>query len=375
MTRSQTQPGDIGDLVFHLESTAIQTSLHVAYCTTNSCLEHPNSEGAPIAEQYCDTGVCGDGCLRRWPDLSGYIPPGGFSPPEYTIGRNFGQDDAEKPCYISNGINGKPSVKGGAPYGDFDQDKYLEMQTSDIIALSQDFSIFLLCKPINQTANGVWSYFGLATSKLRHDVSNNSLNIRIDGTSSAAQLTQANAVALDAWQLIEIHRDSGDMLTSYIDLQDVTNGPITRSGTMRIGYLFSDFKTTGSGAMYGEIAAFLVYDRKLNTTEVATVRSHLNDEFCLGFTLAEDGQLLSDYSKWLTYNKNTSQLIVDTRQLEGQAVTSVTVYDLSGRQVHQYQSSEPQVELLTLSMKALEQICVVKVTTTKRTFVGKVYLH
>jgi len=278
-------PTNISDLVFFVESIAIDINLHVANCNTTACLSHPNSEQAPIEEQYCDATSCSDGCVRRWQDQSSYIPSGGFNPPEYTQGRNFGQDDSEKPCYIPNGINGKPSIQGGPPYGGFVQDKYLELKVSDIISLAQDFSIFLLCKPIDQSATGNWSYFGQATSRLQHNTSNNSLQMRIDGSTSIAQITNNNAVALDEWQLIEIHRDEFDILTTYIDLQDVTPGVITRSGTARIGYLLSNFKTTGNLAMYGEVATFIIYNRGLESSEIEDVRKYINEVYELGLCI------------------------------------------------------------------------------------------
>lgn len=294
---AQFNPKDVSNLVFFVESANIDTGNHVATCESNFCLTHPNSESAIITEQYCDvTDSCAEGCVRRWIDQSDYVPGGGFNPPEYTNGRNFGQDDSEKACYISNCINGKPCVRGGPAYGDdgmgnykFKQDKYLEIEGSDAISLPGEFSIFLLAKPIDQTATGDWSYFGLAAHYVTHKVSNNSIKLRVGNTvppSPVVTITTANAVQLNTWQLIEIHRDLSGNITSFINGVDTSVGGVNAgTGTFKVGYLLSNFKTghtNGSISMHGDVAGFLIYDKKTSSTENNSIRNYFDSNYLGG---------------------------------------------------------------------------------------------
>ena len=91
----QQHPTTHNNLVFFVESNTISNTNHIAFCESDFCLNHPNSEGAIITEQYCDvSNSCSEGCVRRWIDQSSYTPSGGFNPPEYSNGRNFGQDES-----------------------------------------------------------------------------------------------------------------------------------------------------------------------------------------------------------------------------------------------------------------------------------------
>ncbi len=300
-THAQFVPSDVSDMVFFVESADLSTTNHVATCETDFCLNHPNSESAIITEQYCDvTNSCGNGCVRRWLDQSSYVPSGGFNPPEYTSGRNFGQDDKEKPCFIPNAINGHPSIKGGGAYGDlgdidgdgdtdyeFPQDKYLEIEGSDIISLSGAFSIFLLAKPIDQTSTGDWFYFGQAASFAKHRVSNNTIAFRVNPNPQVIVNTP-NAIQMDTWQLIEIHRDASNNVTSFVNGVDTSvSGANTGSGTFRIGYLLSVFKTgisNGVVSMHGEVASFLVYNKQTSSSENSNIRDYFDQNY-LGNTL------------------------------------------------------------------------------------------
>lgn len=294
---SQFHPTDLSDLVFFVESKDIVINDHVAFCETNACLNHPNSEGASIIEQYCDvSNSCAEGCVRRWLDQSDYVPSGGFNSPEYTSGRNFGQDDSEKPCYISDCINGNPCVRGGGPYGSFTQDKYLEIQIADFVNLPDEFSIFLLAKPIDQTSTGDWFYFGQSNSFLRHDVANNKLRLRVPGN-LVTSISPDNSIQLDTWQLIEIHRDATNKVTTYVNANEVSLNNVILPGNFTIGYLFSNFKTTGifnATAMYGDIAGFLVYDRKTIASENETIRDYFNQHYLGGALDTEEYQYQSD---------------------------------------------------------------------------------
>ncbi|MDO5977959.1 hypothetical protein [Flavivirga spongiicola] len=288
---AQFKPKDVSDLVFFVESANISESHHVATCESDFCLNHPNSESAIITEQYCDvSNSCGEGCVRRWLDQSDYMPSGGFNPPEYTSGRNFGQDDKEKPCYISNCINGKPCMRGGPAYGDdgmgnykFKQDKYLEIEGADAISLTGAFSVFLLAKPADQTTTGDWSYFGLGAHYVTHKVSNNTIKLRVGNTvppSPVVTITTPNAVLLNQWQLIEIHRDVSGNITSFINGVDTSvAGANSGIGTFKIGYLLSNFKTEASHgivSMHGDVASFLIYNKKTSDSENINLRAYFD---------------------------------------------------------------------------------------------------
>lgn len=364
--RSQTLPTDIDDLVFFLESIAIDPELHVAYCETEECFLDEATETAPIDEQYCDGASCGNGCVRRWPDQSDYDPPAGFNPPEYTIGRNFGQDDHEKPCYIPEGINGQPSVKGGAPYGDFTQDKYLETQVSDIITAAEDFSVFLLCKPIDQEETGDWFYFGQATSFLRHKVSNNALNLRINGDSPVMPITNEEAMTLDEWQLVEIHRDASSDITCFIDAYDRTvDGGANASGTFRVGYLFSNFKTTGDVAMYGEVASFIIYNRKLDDDETWGVREYLDSVYSLDLTplSVQEEELSSAFQ--VTYNRFESAISINSLENNQAEIKHVNVYDLSGKVIINQPVNTSGQTNLSLPVQVKNQLLIVEIQTSE----------
>lgn len=310
---AQTNPVDVSDLEFFVESDYITSSLHVATCESNFCLTHPNSENAPIIDQYCDvTNSCGEGCVRRWIDKSNYTPSGGFNLPEYFNGRNFGQDDSEKPCYISTCTpNGMPCVRGGGPYGSFEQDKYLEIQISDFINLSGPFSIFLLAKPIDQSANGNWSYFGQSSSFLRHNVSSDNLQLRVPGN-FVTSISTSNSIQLDQWQIIEVHRDATNKITVYIDGVDrTTSSSIILPGTFQIGYLFSNFKTKGlfdQSAMYGDIAAFAVFSKLTTLMENEGIREYLTSKY-IG-TLGNDDVARSDLDIHIIENPFTDKIIL-----------------------------------------------------------------
>ena len=284
---AQFHPTDVSDLSFFVESSTIDENLHIANCNSNFCLNHPNSESAIISEQYCDTdNSCSEGCVRRWIDQSSYMPAGGFNPPEFANGRNFGQDDAEKACYISNCINGKPCVRGGGAYGGFSQDKYLEIEGADVINLPNDFSIFLLAKPIDQSATGDWFYFGQASHYARHRVSNNTMILNVGNNGSPqTTITTPGAIQINQWQLIEIHRDNSNNITTFINgVETSVVGSNTGSGNFKIGYLLSVFKTgTSNGvvSMHGDVAGFLVYNKKTDAIENGDIRSYFFTNYIL----------------------------------------------------------------------------------------------
>ncbi len=328
--RAQFMPEDLDTLVFFVQSIDIDTNLHVAHCADSFCFNHPNTEQAPIDEQYCDITACPDGCVRRWIDRSDYVPANGFNPPEYTHGRNFGQDDHEKPCYIPDCLNGQPCVRGGAPYGVFYQDKTIENQVSDIMTLDNAFSIFLLCKPIDQTATGNWYYFGQAHSNLQHKVSNNSLQFHMNGPSPVVQISPDNSVHLNEWQLIEIHRSADDTVTCVINGVDVTNVIHVNGTNFRLGYLFSNFKTQGDLGMYGDVASMIVYEGALTEDNKDSVRTYLDNIYNYsGIAGLETGVLEAGT---VGISPNPFKEVVNVHfSLQKNVPVTVSVTDLSGR--------------------------------------------
>ncbi len=367
---AQFNPKDVSDLAFFVESNAINTTNHIAFCETNDCLNEANTEGAAIADQYCDvTNDCGEGCVRRWIDQSSYIPGTGFNPPEYTNGRNFGQDDSVKPCYISNCINGKPCIRGGGgvPFAtDYtSQDKYLEIQISDFINLTGEFSIFLLARPVAQ--NEDWDYFGQSTDYFRHRYQTNYLQLRIH-PNTVYRVTPDNSVTLNEWQLIEVHRDALNKITVYINGVDKTNVPsvsmpdIVLPGTFTIGYLFSAFKTnskTGDEkSMHGDIAGFLVYDKLTSSLENNNIRSYFNTNY-LGNVLHTNANKFLKPSIELYPNPTTESIQLKVKKSLNQDFQNKIpyVYDALGKKLNvQIDKSESVDEIqFRINLKNISQ--------------------
>ncbi len=346
---AQFNPKDLNDLVFFVESTNLSTTHHIATCESDFCLNHSNTEGAVITEQYCDvTNDCDEGCVRRWIDQSNYIENSAgdaptFNPPEYTNGRNFGQDDSVKPCYISDCINGKPCIRGGGgvPFATdgTEQDKYLEIQIKDFVKLTGAFSIFLLAKPITQSED--WDYFGQSNSYFRHRVADNYLQLRVPGN-SVWRVTPNNSVVLNTWQIIEVHRDASNIITVYINGVDTTNSSsINLAGDFTIGYLLSAFKTdakTGlEKSMHGDVAGFLVYNRKTSATENDDIRTYFDTNY-LGNVLshskvATTPQKLKLHANPIKNNKAVIQVGHKTNNLDHMDQFAPVVYNVLGEEI------------------------------------------
>ncbi len=342
---AQFNPKDVSDLMFFVESTNLSTSHHIATCESNFCLNHSNTEGAIITEQYCDvTNDCSEGCVRRWIDQSNYTQnsvgdPPIFNPPEYTNGRNFGQDDSVKPCYINDCINGKPCVRGGGGVAyatDYSaQDKYLEIQIKDFVYLTGEFSIFLLAKPIAQTED--WDYFGQSVSYFRHRVADNYLQLRVPGN-SVWRVTPNNSVTLNTWQLIEVHRDASNKITIYINGIDKTNSSnINLAGTFTIGYLLSAFKTnakTGEEkSMHGDVAAFLIYNKKTSSIENNDIREYFDTNY-LGNVLSVKNDKISNKIDVFP-NPMTDEVTIKVNNTDENFYENETpiIYDVLGKKI------------------------------------------
>ncbi len=267
-------PAALADLRFYIQSTVFEDEAtrarSIATCNTEACFTVGN--GAPIEQQYCDTTQFPGGCIRRWDDLSGYLPLGGFRPPEWVRGRNFGQDDLEKPLFVSDCVNGHPCARGGtgaqAPDGSpLPQNFSFEIEVEHAMSLPGAFSIFHLVRPVVQAED--YQYFGL--NGLIHLVADDSLAYRTSATT--VRLTGADAVTNGAWQLLEIHRDAEGRLSAFINGTDVTWNTPLATGDAAAGNYLSRFK--GDSPMLGDLAAHLAFARHLEEQEILDIRAYL----------------------------------------------------------------------------------------------------
>ncbi len=255
-------PREIDGLAFLVESTH---GLQVATCSSLDCFDA--GENAPLDRQYCDTEVFPDGCLRRWVDQSSYRPARGFEPPEHLSGRDFGQDDRDKPGIVLECLNGHPCIRGGR--GSV-QERSLEIEPKQEVGpIHDDFSLFLLARPVTQGSDFV--YFGFAGTELTHLVKSNALKLRIDFRRPTV-ITAQEAVTLDQWHLIEVHRDIHSKIRVYIDGWDATAGEPVLAGNMFFRFLLS---VSRGRAMYGDVAALAIYQNELD----GPLRRRIRDYF------------------------------------------------------------------------------------------------
>ena len=258
---SSFHPSEIDGLVFFVESTH---GLQVATCSSLDCFDA--GENAPLNRQYCDTEIFPDGCLRRWVDQSTYRPARGFKPPEHISGRDFGQDDRDKPGVVLDCLNGHPCVRGGR--GSV-QERSLETEPKQEVGpIHEDFSIFLLARPIAQSSDFV--YFGFAGTELTHLVKSNALKLRIDFRRPTV-ITARESISLDQWHLIEIHRDTHSKIRAYVDGWDATIGEPVLAGNMYFRFLLS---VSRGRAMHGDVAALSIYRNKLDGPQRRQVRDY-----------------------------------------------------------------------------------------------------
>ena len=215
---------------------------------------------------YCDLNIFPDGCVRRWEDQSGYT--GGS-----VVGREFGQDDAEKPGLILDCLAGQPCVRGGfaSESPNWSQDLGLEIELPDAISnLNGALSVYLLARPVTQSS--AYSYMGSEDTHLEHDITNDSLKLRIGG-GTATTVTTSGAITNGVFQLVEIHRDASDAITILVNGADITFGTPVLAGGFDFRFLFSKSR---NDYMVGDLAAALVADRALTTTEQEQVRNYFH---------------------------------------------------------------------------------------------------
>ena len=261
-------PTDLSEVDFFVET---RQGLTVATCNTQDCLEA--GDNVPLAQQYCDTSQFPNGCIRRWEDQSAYVPPVPFEAPEWTAGRDHGQDDIDKPGLILDCLNGRPCLRAG-----FGAEQYrgFEVEPNQHIGpTSGAFSVYVLAKPAVQAET--FYYLGFAGSELLHYIEDDSLRMRV-GFGSQIPLTGPDAVPLGGWHLIEVHRGADDSVTTLVDGYDLTQGDPVVAGNFYFRFLLTVSRDKG---LIGDLAAALVATGELTPTEQADLRQYFADVYGL----------------------------------------------------------------------------------------------
>ncbi len=276
-------PTQLDNLGFFVESNH---GLQIATCNTQECFDA--DAGEPLVLQYCDTDRFPDGCVRRWEDQSGYDPPAGFDDPEWTAGRDFGQDDHTKPGQVLGCLSGLPCVRGGVAFPPDTEDLTFEVEIEhELNAVSGPFSVFLLARPVPQAAT--YSFFGSSGNNLQHNVGDDSLIFNLGGL---VTLTGPGAVTVGRWQLLEVHRDAAGGLSGFVDGVDVTAGSPSRSGAYRFRFLLSVSRLE---SMHGDVAACLVVTDPLTLQEKLDLRNYFSEVYdYLGISGSIAGSVWND---------------------------------------------------------------------------------
>eukprot|EP01083_Nonionella_stella_P301518 1034854_1 len=261
---STFNPKQLPDLLFFIESVH---GISIANCNNATC--DTSGDLAPLALQFCNLEIFPFGCIRRWEDQSTYDGTTlghPFEPPEWTHGRDFGQDDHEKPGYIPNCINGLPCARGCQNTTRFPQNCSFEIEYFNTFTLNHDLSIFHLARQVPQPLDN--QLFGIRG--LKHNVNNLALEIPLPDI----QVTRDGAMPFNKWALIELHRDTNYTITCFINRTDVNVSPLrTTTNGISTGHYLSRYK--GAAASFGDFAASIVYNRSLNQTERNLVLDYL----------------------------------------------------------------------------------------------------
>lgn len=261
-------PTDLPGLELYVESRA---GLSVATCGTETCRQA--GENVTLEDQYCDTDTFPFGCVRRWQDQSTFFPSQPFEPPEWIAGRDFGQDDLDKPGFIPNCVNGRPCVRGGV--GET-QLRGFEIEPNQPVGpMTGPFSFYVLAKPISQVDD--YYYAGFAGSELIHVVNENSLFLRL-GFGPKIRLTDRRSVDLNRWQLIEVHRDAADRLTTLVNGYDVSRQHVSATADFWFRFLMT---VSRGRAFLGDMAATMVVRGALPEADRQQVRDYFADVYAL----------------------------------------------------------------------------------------------
>lgn len=307
------EPDDFGPLELYFISTDFGPQA-IATCSTQACYDEPFTEIADISRVYCDTtpgaisgavGYAPEGCVRWWEDQGDHdcgLCGTGEQSDEWIRGHKHGQDDLQKPAYVSSCLHGEPCARipTVADLGpNATQIACLELETNDTVRVDGDFSLFFLAAPRDQPAD--WWYFGTSNNGLLHSVADDSLYFRADAT-QLFQLSTPGAMPPIGWHLIEVHRDTAGRFEVRIDGRDRTLPDLpANSASYFHRYLGAQNCNGTSEGMVGDIATFLLYSRRLGSDESRQVREYLDDLF--QFTrFFSDGFESGDLAGWSSHS-------------------------------------------------------------------------
>ena len=308
-------PTDLNNLELFFISTDFGPEA-IATCNTQSCYDEVNSEIISLDRMYCDTspgaipgavGYAPEGCVRWWEDQGSHdCGACGIDnhSGEWITGHEHGQDDLQKPAYVSDCLNGQPC--GRIPTvaemgGNASQMACWELQSNDSVQVNGDFSILFLVAPRDQADD--WWYFGNANNGLRHNVVDDSLTFRA-GATPAVLLTGPNAVDVSGgqWHLIEIYRNQAGAYRIFVNGEEVTlAGAETNTASYEHRYLGAQICNGTNGGMIGDVAAFALYSDFLNAAERDQIRAYFESVFTLSL-LFRDGFESGDTSAWSSAN-------------------------------------------------------------------------
>ena len=132
--------------------------------------------------------------------------------------------------------------------------------------------MFLLVRPVEQKRD--FMYFGVFHwSTLKHNIADNSL---IFVNMKPAKLTGPDAVKIDRWNLIEVHRDEQNRLTCFVNGKNVTLDQPAVDGEFRFCHLMNNNKGVWKAAdpFVGDLAAFALYSNNLSPEQQQAVRDY-----------------------------------------------------------------------------------------------------
>ncbi len=227
---------------------------------------------------YCDMDLFPEGCVRRWTDLSGTVSA---RPSEVPVGRDFGQDDVEKPFFVSDCLNGLPCARtlDVSSFGHMVQAQAFEVENvDDLDPIIGAFSVYLLVRP--QGKGEDFALFGFVGDVLRVRAADGSLEMTLNGSPVAT--TVPGAVTLGQWHLIEAHR-VGSQVRLRVNGSDLTDtaSPSTAPSSHAFDFHFLLSDTRGE-AMWGDLAATAIYDGELTEQHKARIRGYFETVYAVG---------------------------------------------------------------------------------------------
>ncbi len=306
-----TTPTDLDNLVVYFTATDLGP-MPVATCNTQQCFDERFTEIADISELYCDTvagaipgavGYAPEGCVRWWEDQGPHncgACGSGAQDDEWVRGHKHGQDDRQKPAFVSDCVNGQPCVRipRVAEMGpNATQMACLELEFDDVVQASGDFSLLLLVAPRNQADD--WWYFGDSNNGLRHSASDETLFFRA-GATPEVQISEPFAITVQEqrWQLIEIYRNAAGQYQVLVNGQDVTAaGNPSNTATYDHRYLGAQNCNGSSGGMVGDLGLFLFYSDLLQIAEQQALRVFIDGLYNFNGLLSDDFES-GDTSNW-----------------------------------------------------------------------------